>query len=351
MADPYTRWRAELAGHQEPERQNVDTDISGWYRLEGAKTKPSWPVVIWVPIDSDEIAVRVGGKEFGSKDEGGATEFHEFIGSGWLHCIAVSKAAYDAARQTGRWPSDGKPARQMDSNEKLGIDVNPSSNQASADEAIEDQINAAVDTARKITKVTNADEARKANEMAERLNGLFKLGDAERDKQKRPHDEASKAVQSHWLPIITPAADERTRVIRLAKAWIKSEEDRLAADAEKERQARQAVIDAENERIRKENEARVAAQAEAGLPDEVPELVPEIAPAAPVAAPKVQAPSTFGRATGLRTVKKAKITDIVKLLTALSTHKEMLEFAQTLANRAAKAGIALDGMTIEETRE
>lgn len=339
MTDTYQIWRAELTG-KEPERMNVDPQ-DGFWRLDGARTKPSYPVAIWHPATGTKAIVRIGRRDI----EEDSDEWFEFGQNGWMHCVAVEKTAYDEARATGRW-ADNKPARQMDEAEKLGIDVSTGGNNPPLNDAIGDQIAAAVESAQKITAVTNADEARKANEMAERLAGLFKIGDAERDKEKRPHDEASKAVQAKWLPIITPASDERTRVLKLAKDWIKAEEARLAREAQAERQRQQAAIDKENERIRLENEK---AKGEAPAGAEV-ELQPELAPAV-VETPKVQATSTYGRATGLRTVKKGKITDIVKLLTALSTHKEMVEFAQTLANRAAKAGIPLDGMEIEEVRE
>lgn len=356
----WAQWRSELreplALERRGDRPSEPARMSGYWRKVGARTEFDEPIAIWTEDGMDVI-------QFGFDDKAerwsapaiiniDGRRWTSFLQWSWIKCEAVEKADWSSAIDTGRWP-DGKASRRMDVAEKLGIDVEAGDNAAPVSEQIEDQINSAVDSAKKITEVKNAADARKANEMAERLNGLFNMGDAERDKQKRPHDDASKAVQAHWLPIINPAKDERTRVIRLAKDWMRAEEQRLLAEAEMDRLAKQVAIDAENKRIADENAKRIADAQEQGTidqPDVEPELIAPLAPAA-VEKPKVQATSTYGRASSLRTVKKAEITDIGKLLVSLSTHKEMVEFAQTLANRAAKAGITLDGMKIIEVRE
>lgn len=344
----WATWQAEIGGaivdHQ---NLGIEHGIVGYWRMEGSRTKPAYPVALWRPDGAESMTFQIG-RQRPMNSVTDATEWAEFLGSGWLHCKAVRKAEWAAALEHGIWPSDAKDSRQRTDDEKLGIAPTEGGNNPPREELIEDQIAAAVESAKKIEKVTNADEARKANEMAERLQALYRLGDAERDAQKRPHDEAAKAVQARWIPIITPAETERKRLIAAAKEWIKAEEVRVAREAEAERKRRQAEIDAANEAIRKANE-EAAGNAPIGAE---PELQPELA-AAVVNVPKVQATSTFGRATSLRKVKKAQISDMKALALDLldKQHPEFIGLIERLADRAAKAGIALAGMTIIETRE
>lgn len=344
----WATWQAEIGGAMvDHQNLGIEHGIVGYWRMEGARTKPAYPVALWRPDGAESMTFQIG-RQRPMNSATDATEWAEFLGSGWLHCKAVRKAEWASALEHGIWPSDGKDSRQRTDDEKLGIAPTEGGNNPPREELIEDQIAAAVESAKKIEKVTNADEARKANEMAERLQALYRLGDAERDAQKRPHDEAAKAIQARWLPIITPAEMERKRLIAAAKEWIKAEEVRVAREAEAERKRRQAEIDAANEAIRKANE-EAAGNAPIGV--EV-ELQQEIAPAK-VETPKVQAGSTYGRATGLRTVTRANVTDMKALLLALlaTKHPELLALAQKLADRAAVAGIPLDGMEITKTRE
>lgn len=357
MSDQYALWREGFKNPDAIERDpigDIAVLISGFWRIEGAKTKPSYPCAIYVqetatgPLTIFQIGRR---KPMNNLEH--PKEWVDFIDGSWRKCLPVTKGDWAQALETGFWPIDNKPSRQMGEAEKLGIDVKPGDNRAPVDETISEQIAAAVAKADAIKDVSNDADARTANELADKLNVLFKLGDAERVKEKTPFDQGAKDVQAKWLPIITPATDARERLIGkdgLVKRWLRAEQKRIDDAAAEERRKRQAEVDAENERIRAENAARVAAQAEAGVPDEAPDLLPEVT-AAPVEPVRAKAASTFGRSTGLRKVTRGKIIDIGKLLQALSTHKEMVEFAQTLATRAAKAGIELEGMEIETVME
>lgn len=332
----YRYWRVELAAPGSQPRNEVEVPIDGFWRAVAAKSKADYPVAIW--HDGDDEVIKVGNKKFA----GNMPEGNDFRDGTWNHCQAVTQEVYQAALDTGFWP-DGKNARKMDDAEKMGIDVGSGDNAAPIEETIEEQIDAAVAKAQAITSIKTEDEARVANELAAKLKILFDLGDAARVQEKAPHDQAAKDVQAKWLPIIVPASDARERLVGkggLVKRWLQAEQARIDEEARIERQR----IAAEAERIRQENEKAAAEATDKGEPAPAPVAAPDPAPAAEPQ--RARAGSTFGRATGLRKVTRAKITDISKLLQALSAHKEMVEFAQTLANRAAKAGIPLDGMEI-----
>jgi hypothetical protein len=335
MAQNWDYWRADL---KSPQNRDVTDPGQGYWRHKAAKTKIDWPIAVW--FEGEEPVIKVGDSVTRGQDA-----LLEFLsGSTWLNAVAVPHADYLLAKETGKW-SDGKPARKMTEAERLDIDANPGGNQAPIEESIAEQIAAAVAQAEKITKIENEEDARVANELAAKLQTLWKLGDMERIKEKRPHDEAAQAVQAKWLPIIGPAAEQRERLVKpgtgIVQRWLKAEQERV----EREMRERQA---AEEEARRQEAEKAAAEAAERGEPAPEPIPQPDPAPAAP--APRVQAGNSFGRATGLRKVTTGVITDMKKFITSkdIINHKEMKELAQTLANRAAKAGIKVPGMEIKE---
>ena len=339
MAQDWKFWSADLKEQQD--HANL-TDIGqGFWRQRSAKSKPDYPIAVWFEEDAPVIKV-------GNSVKRGADELLVFLSEAtWLNSIAVTHADYKSAMDSGFW-SDGKPARKMDEAERHGIDVSAGDNAAPVEETLAEQIATAVAKAEAITKISTEADAKAANELAEKLNVLFKLGDAERAKEKAPFDQGAKDVQARWLPIINPATEARERLVGkggLVKRWLMEEQRKIdeAAAAERKR-----IID-EGEAARRANEQAAAEAADKGVPAPEPIAAPAPAPAAEP--PRARAGSSFGRATGLRKTVRANITDISKLLQALATHKEMLEFAQTLANRAAKAGIPLDGMEIVETME
>lgn len=336
----YAYWRTELKSPGQS-RDTADGDTDGFWRAKAAKTKPDYPVAIW--HDGDDEVIKIGNKQIA----GNMPEGNDFRDGTWQHCIAVTKEQYDAAIETGFW-ADGKNSRKMSAEEKMGIDIAPGDNAAPIDETISDQISAAVAKADAIKSVKTEAEAKAANELADKLNTLFKLGDAERAKEKAPFDQGAKDVQARWLPIINPASEARERLVGrggLVKQWLKAEQDRIDREDAEERRRQQEEAD----RIRRENEKAAAEAAEQGKPEPEPIAPPDPVPA--VEPQRARAGNTFGRATGLRKVVSAQIDDIEKVLLALKTHKEMIAMVQTLANRAAKAGIALDGMTIREDYE
>lgn len=343
MPNDWSYWRAELKAPGSQPRNEVEQRVAGYWRADGARTKPSWPVAVWYDEDGTPH------HKVGNSQKDGDDQFLAFLSEAtWLRTVAVTHADYLVAMETGKWPSDGKHARHMDAAELHDIDVKPGDNAAPVDETIAEQIDAAVAKAAAITSVKTDAEAQAANELADKLNALFKVGDAARAAEKLPHDNAAKAVQAKWLPIISPASDARERLVGkggVVKQYLKAKQDRLDEEARKERERQQAEAD----RIRQENEKRAAEAADKGEAAPAPIPAPEPAPAAEPQ--RAQAGNSFGRATGLRKVTSAQIDDIEKLLIALKGHKEMVAFAQTLANRAAKAGITLDGMTILETLE
>lgn len=349
--DGYSFYRRDLKlGADGGERESRDTNepIAGYWRIGAAKTKPDYPVAIAYagndgPVD-EHIVVQIGRQRPYS---GRTTEVEDFIAGGWLHCIAVTREEYNKALDTGLW-NDGKPSRKMDEAERLGIDVTPGENAAPIEESLADQINNLADKARAMPEPTNQDEANKATEVVDKLRGLWKLAEAERIRQKTPHDQAAAAVQSLWLPIQEPAKKEGAALDERRKAYLRKEQARLDKEAADERKRQQAAVDAENERIRAENQKRLdEAEQQGGDAPEVPEFIPEVA-APVIEAQRAVASSSFGRASGLRKVKVAVITDKAMLLAHLSDDADLGEYLQKRADAALRGKITLPGVTVQE---
>lgn len=355
----YKYWRAELAAPGSQPRNEVEAPIAGYWRADGARTKPSWPVAVW--YDDDETPhFKVGNSQ---KD--GEGPFLEFLSEAtWLRCVAVEHAEYLAAMETGRW-SDGKHARHVDPADKLDIipdtpaeaggnmlddDGNP------VDQfwaQIKDKLEKAQTALAALGKIDTEDKATKAAAQIEILREAGKLGESKRKIEKAPHDAAAAAVQTKWVPVLSPASEaikagvdsidkfqkaERARLQAIADAAAKAERDRL-----------QAIADAEAEAERKRLQA--IADEEAAAKGKEAEAVVVEAEQVQVAAPVVEAPrvsTAYGRAVSKATVRKGRITDEAAFIRAIKGQDDFKEFLQDKANKLARAKAPVKGMEVYE---
>lgn len=384
MADEYSHWRAELGSVEPTEHHNVDTEMLGFWRMDGARTKPSWPVAIWKEAGKDATIFQIGRRQPMNSVEH-ATEFAEFIGNGWLWCRAVPKADWSAALATGFWPGDNKPSRQVTEEQKLDIIPTTPADQGGnmgADEALayDQQIDAKMKAQlakhAALGKVDTAEKAKTAAEILEATRALVKLGNARREADRAPHVAAAQAIQNTWLPILTPGSDLVPKIVKEIDDYAKAEKARLQAiedeKARVERARQQAIKDeearVERERLQAEEDARVAAEnkriaeenerrqreappeakVELAAPVEAKAIVVEaeqvVVEAAKVETPKVS--TTFGRAVSKARIPKGKIIDRAKFIKALAGQDDFETFLIDKANKLARAKTALPGMEI-----
>jgi hypothetical protein len=185
------------------------------------------------------------------------------------------------------------------------------------------------------------DQARKAKKDA----------DAARADEKRPHDEAAKAVQTKWKPLIE-ACDltEKTAKEALAPWLLKKEaEQREAAEAARREAEEKARLAAEA--------ARAAAANDLTAREDADRLIKDAENAAKFAskAEKAKAHASGGsRAVGLRSYFTATLTDPVE---ALKHYKQarpddlkafLLSLAQTDVQNGARS---IPGFTVIEERK
>lgn len=321
VVDPWRWWQEALAGrvgaiHHEPEQ--------GYYRIR-PKGGQWLPVAIWNE-DGQWLAYRDG-------KEADAWQI-------WTWCCRnpISHADYEKAMAGGGFddeppltPGIGHNAGEADPFDTLRIEYLGEKEQA------EEFMKAPVKTQAQADKVAI---------WSKRLADIAKRADAQRVTEKEPHLKASRAVDDKWREL---KEDPDTLSKRL-KAHVKPYlQEQIRAEEERQRKARE---EADRARAAAEDAARKARESEevdAGATRESERLAAQARAAeAEAEARKVNAGRTGARVS-MRTVKVGVVTDYAKAAAALVAlnHKDFLEQIDIFAQRAARAGMAFDGMKIE----
>lgn len=178
---------------------------------------------------------------------------------------------------------------------------------------------------------------------------IRKDADAARVEEKRPHDDAAKAVQEKWRPVLTKVEDVIAAVQKPLTGWLQAQE------IERQRIAYEAQVEAD----RLTAEAIAAAKTSSSLEDltATRELQDAAVKAGKIAKQAGKAKAHVqggGRAIGLRTYWEASLTDSAAALRwARETHPDDLkEFLRELAGKAVNAGAReIPGFTITNQRK
>lgn len=308
MSDQFQWWRDALAGNigaiEEPNPR------SGYFKMRNGKDGPWLPVAIW---EADgELICRVANER---------RDPH----SVWTYCAKnpVPKDAAKHAFENGSWPGDVPT-------------VGHNAGMLTLPEEIEDAATQALVWLAKsgITDKTAADTA--ANWRA-RLLDLSKQADKQRETEKRPHDEAAKAVQAKWKPWIDTASEAANRIRDALTQWMRAEEAKARAEAE----AKRKLAD---EAARKAREIAEQAKADAAARNLPPPPEPVDVPL-PLDEPvKIQAGGQRGRKAGLRTITKYVVTDYAAALAHVKDHQDVRAAVEKVAAAQAKAGATVPGV-------
>lgn len=197
-------------------------------------------------------------------------------------------------------------------------------------------------------EITDAN-AGAASDLIKLAKKLAKDIDDKRKEEKQPHLDAGRQIDGTYNPLVEAAKKAPASVERALTAYV-VEQKRKAEDARREAE-RKAAEEAEKAR-RLQNDALLAEDAAAAAKAAENE-------AKLVAAEEKQAGNVKGsegfRASGLRTVRKAKITNATMLVTFYMARPEVIELCERLANadiRAAKGGqVAIPGIEVIETEQ
>lgn len=279
----YDYWREALAG-----RFGAVHDGHaqyGFYRRRLGRGGP-WQAVAIYPRDGG-VAATVEGRPADPQEI-------------WLWCCQhpISEETYRAVAERGEpWPEEAT----------LPEAPPPALSNEPADpvEVLADQISAAAELAAKVV-VGSQLQADQAANLRDRLNQLWDKAELERKREKRPHDEAAKAVQAKWAPMLDKAKAAAGKLRGQLTAWF----NKIEAE-----QAREA-----------------ATQAEAGEP---------------VVLPPAYAGGLSGRRTGRRTQKVAKVTDYEAALAYVKNEPEVVEAVEKIARRLALNGHKVPGVEVK----
>lgn len=184
---------------------------------------------------------------------------------------------------------------------------------------------------------------------------LAKDIDKTRETEKKPHLEAGRKIDGAYKPLI----DEADTVIKALKrklgTWMDARErearEKAAEAARKLREAEEAAAKA----AEPEDDPFLAATAEAVIPDvKAAHAEAKTAEMQALAASRVSSAAGGFRATGLKTVRKAKVTDWSALAAHYVNNGELRATLEKLANsdiRHAKgAEISIPGCIVVEER-
>lgn len=294
----YTYWQNALAGKSGAVHDGDPQP--GFYRRK-IKGGTDEAVAIWLELEG-MVAVS-GGKPINSEE----------IWT-WVCNRPITEEVYRRVERGEGWP---------DAIEELIGSNNPPSEEAAADE-IDSAISAAMRALE--TPVEHQSDCDRLANHRDRLAKMYKANEDQRKTAKQPHMDAAKAVDDRFKPILAKIEDAGSKVKKAITAWLLKEEERIR---------REALA-----KMKAEEDARRAAVAK-GEPEPAPAPLPEIE------RPKA---GTTGRATALRTYKSAIITNYAQALAHFAENKEVRELIQTLADRCARADIAVPGCEIKEEK-
>ena len=304
LVDQYSFWRRRLAG--EVVMIHDGEPQAGFYRLNYKNGDPQ-PVAYWFAKDGT-LRCRIGSKDV---DDQVANERWP-----WASKAPIPHEVYKAVVAGEPWP---------DRHEGVTRDRANSDN-APDDEsfdALKDRIEDLARDADALIKSGAAPDqsaADRASDLANRLAELHKKADGARATEKKPHDEAAKAVQAKWTPLLgTAEVYKRIKSAVITPFLVAEDQKRKAAEAA----ARKAAEEA----------------AKAGQP--LPEPI-QMERAAP------KAGSGGRRSVALRTVKVVTITDRAAVLAFWANNQQITEVLQKISEKAIAAGVTVPGVTVTE---
>lgn len=313
LSNDYAYWENALSGKYGPVH---DGDPQcGFYRKKVSKTNYV-PVAIW---REDNVIVATVNDAAADASE---------IWT-WVCQNPVTYEAYQARVSNGQWPDDvpqtptiGHNA-PVDPHEAFRLDLD-------AEREAAEQFMA--------TPIESQEDADKAASWARKIGDIAKKADVERTVEKEPHLKAGREVDDKWRDVIAAGKDLAARLKRHIEPFL------LAQKRKADEERRMAAAEAERLRL-------AAAEADQKSERERIELIEAAQKAERESKPTGTSAGRTGAKVALRTEKRARIVDYDKAVEALKSHPEMRELVDRLANRAVKAGIAVDGVEVEEIQK
>ena len=304
MTDVWQWWQDRLAG--KPNQANPDTPHAGFYRqphkaFYGAR-KTFTPVAYYPNADGG-LSCRIGDEDV--SEQAGQIAWQRVCEH------PVSEEAYRAVAERGELWNDEHESVPMQ-----GHNVPPEDDSFEGlQSAIENLAREARERVNSGVPIADQDEADRVANLGDRLAELHKKADEAFKVERKPHDEALKAVRLKW--------------------------GRLQGMAEIYRDIKRALITPWLQKLERAQKEEAEAAAATGEP----------LPLAASEGPGRPRAGTRGRAMSLKSTKRAEIEDYQKCLEFFANSEDIANVVQDLANRAVRAGVTVPGTkVIEETQ-
>lgn len=308
--DLYAVWEAKLKGQTDIDQslyvQTVfDEDTwenpqPGFWRRKGyPKGSPDQAIAIFLDEDANLIATVDARREI--------TDPMDICEKVWRFCMEkpITKEIYDSVCDGENWPDDpGLGHNVADVDDEFDV--------------LKDQIENAIKVAKSYKDIDDKDTADKAANTRDRLNELKKVTEEQRKERKKPHDDAGKAVQARYKPLIERIEEAAKKVREDLTPYLRKLE---IAEMEKALEAA------------KQESQEVEVEASA-------------TPKAPTEAPKARVGGASGRRTTLRDYKTYTIEDYEKVLAAVKDDDDVKDAVLKVARRRAVAGVKIPGLKI-----
>lgn len=308
-------WQEALAGRFGPIH---DSDPQQGYYRTRFKNKPWEPVAIW--FEADRWNAMRGER---------AVDAAEI----WTWCCRnpIAYEAYTKAIEGGGW--DDEPEAP-----KIGHNL-----PEDPYEALQVEFAAEKEQAEAFLKLpikTQAD-ADRAAVWSKRLATIAKKATDLHKVEKQPALDEGRRIDDKWRALKDDPADLSKRLKRHMDDYLR-EQQRIELE-----RRRRAQEEADRKRREADEAARLASVAnDDAAADEAKRKQEEAAQAERDAQARNASAGRTGAKVSLRTFVYAEITDYQALLIALKDRPEIREVVDSLANRAARSGVELAGMTI-----
>lgn len=185
--------------------------------------------------------------------------------------------------------------------------------------------------------IASEEDAQRLNDFMTGVSARAKIAESARVAAKKPHDDAGRAVQAAYKPIIEKMDKAKTKVQPLLTKWLQAKEAERLAEVERQRAEAQ----------RKKDEADRLAAAAAARNDISGEVDAEAAKKAADQATKdaermanarsnVSSATGGGRTVHMRDYIEVKATNARLLFMRYSEHPDLIECLRNLAAREAR---------------
>lgn len=181
------------------------------------------------------------------------------------------------------------------------------------------------------------EDAKLLNDFMAGVKARAKIAEDARVKAKKPHDDAGKAVQAAFLPVIDKMKLANTKVQPLLTKWLQQQEAKRLAEVERQRAAAKAAQD-EADRLAAAAAARndISGEVDAEAARKAANDAAKDAERLAKKSSNVGSATGGGRTASLRPVIEVEVTNVRVLFMRYMDRPEVIECLRNLAAREAR---------------